>query len=266
MTEDNKRTKRLLATREKLHRKPLLSRNPLWRFCQVVLYYGIIIPVLKVSLPPILGLKLENRKAFRQLKEKGFVVVSNHVHPMDCTFIGLAVCPRRLIFTSQEETFYVRGLGLLLKLLNCVPVLTGVHGLRKFLDTMEEELKQGKAVVVYPESEIELICDHLRKFSDGAFTMAVRADVPVVPLVVTPREPKGLWKLTRREYCLTLTVGEPIYAEAQESEKRTIHQLRDTTRSAMEQMLAQGGHAYPKEKPDTEGAFWQVKKSKDLTK
>lgn len=266
---DPKQLEQLRAAREKLHAKPLVSRNPAWRFCQFILCFGIVMPLLKIGLPLFLGLKIENRKAFRQLKGQGYVIVCNHVHPMDCTMIGVAANPRHIIFTSQEETFYVRGLGLLLRLLNCVPVLTGMSGLRTFLDTMVEELEQGRVVSVYPESEIDMCCDHLRKFSDGAFSMAVRAQVPVLPMVVTPREPTGFRKLFKREYSMLLTVGEPIAplkVEEGESQKKTIHTLRDTTKAAMEILLQNGGHAYPKKDLNNKDAFWQVKKSKGLKK
>ena len=35
---------------------------------------------------------------------------------------------------------------------------------------------------MYPEGSIEMYCDHLRKFSDGAFTIAVDANAPVLPV------------------------------------------------------------------------------------
>ena len=52
---------------------------------------------------------------------------------------------------------------------------------------------------MYPEGSIEMYCDHLRKFSDGAFTIAVDANAPVLPVVITPRERKGLWKLLKTQ-------------------------------------------------------------------
>ena len=261
---EEQRKARMRATRDRLHEKPLVSRNPIWRFCQFIFYYCIIIPLLKVGVTLWFGLKLENRAVFRSLKGQGYVVTSNHIHPMDCTMIGLSIFPRHAIYTSQEETFYVRGLGLLLKLLNCIPILSGMQGLRIFLDTMEAELKRGKVVVVYPEGEIGLLCDHLRKFRDGAFTLATRANVPIVPVILTPRESRGIWKLFRREYCLTLTAGEPIMPVEAESQKKAVVQLREQTFEAMAKLQAEGGHAYPKNGPSGENAFWQVKKSKDI--
>jgi 1-acyl-sn-glycerol-3-phosphate acyltransferase len=219
-----------------------------------------------LALPVLFGLKVENRSVLRQRRREGYVLVCNHVHPMDCTFLGVAAFPRNAIFTSQEETFYIRGLGTLLRLLNCVPVLSGIKGLRTFLEEMEHQLRKGRVVVVYPEGEIHVCCDHLRKFSDGAFTMATRGDVPVIPAVITPREATGFWKKIGRTYCVTLTIGQPIAPTTEGTEKQRIRRLREDTIDAMETMLEQGGHAYPKEDVNDKDAFWQVKKSKGLKK
>lgn len=263
---DSQQLERLKSAREKLHKKPIVSKNPLWLGMQKVVYFGIVIPILRVVITTFFGLKRENRSVLRKLKGQGYVIVCNHVHPLDCVFIGLTAFPRHVTFTSQEETFYVRGLGGLMRVLNCVPILKGVQGLRRFLDAMENKLKKGRVITMYPEGEIYVCCDHLRKFNDGAFTLATKAQVPVVPMVITPRERRGVWKLLRREYCFTITVGDPILPPSSDSDapKRVVRQLRDQTFDAMNVLLENGGHAYPKEDPNNKDAFWQIKKSKGL--
>ena len=184
---------------------------------------------------------------------------------MDCCMAGLAVVPRMMYVTSQEETFYIRGLRTLMRLLNGVPILKGIKGLRIFMDSMVNELKKGRIVLMYPEAEIEVLCDHLRPFRSGAFTMACRANAPVLPMVITPREAKGVWKLMRRKFCYTITVGEPLRpAAGTESEKQAVYNLRERTFAQMEEMLRNGDHAYPEQDLNDPDAFWRVKKGKDL--
>ena len=55
---DPKQLEQLRAAREKLHAKPLVSQNPAWRFCQFILCFGIVMPLLKIGLPLFLGLKI----------------------------------------------------------------------------------------------------------------------------------------------------------------------------------------------------------------
>ena len=263
MTEKERR--HLLAGRENVHRKPLCSRNPLWLLCQRLFYFCVLLPVYGIFYRFGVGLKIENKSILRRMKKQGYVVVCNHIHVMDCTMAGLAAAPRMMYITSQEETFYIRGLRTLMRLLNGVPILKGPKGLQIFMDSMVKELKEGRIVLMYPEAEIEVLSDRLRPFHNGAFTMACRADVPVAPMVITPREAKGVWKLMRRKFCYLLTVGEPLYPDGKiESEKEAIGDLRDRTFAQMEVMLENGGHAYPDDDLDNPDAFWRVKKGKDL--
>ncbi len=63
------------------------------------------------------------------------------------------------------------------------------------MNEMTDAVKEAGLLECIREGSIEMYCDHLRKFSDGAFTIAVDANAPVLPVVITPRERKGLWKL-----------------------------------------------------------------------
>ncbi len=108
---------------------------------------------------------------------------------------------------------------------------------------------------MYPEGSIEMYCDHLRKFSDGAFTIAVDANAPVLPVVITPRERKGLWKLLKRSPCITLTVGDPVYPEDCGSHRKTVRKLREDVEAEMNHLLEIGGKAYPTKPLHDEEAF-----------
>ena len=261
MTE--KERARLTAGRENIYRKPLCSGNPLWKACQRLLWYSAVLPMFHLIFRPFFGLKVENKEIIRRLRGKGFVIVCNHIHVVDSVMVAIAASPRHPFFTSQEETFYIAGFRTLLRVLNCVPILK--EDLQTFLDSMVAQLKKGRPVLVYPEGEIRVLCDHLRKFSNGAFTLAQRADVPVVPMVITPRERRGIWKLLRRRFCLTVTVGEPLYPLREDKPERlSVIALRDKTFAQMERMLENGGHAYPPEDLHNPDAFWQVKKSKQI--
>lgn len=41
------------------------------------------------------------------IKDKGFVSISNHVHYLDCTLIGIIYYPRRVHYPTLEENFKI---------------------------------------------------------------------------------------------------------------------------------------------------------------
>lgn len=264
MTEAER--KKLQAGKDNVYSKPLISDNPASALARWMFWNGFILPAFHSVFRIIFALKVENRNITKELnrKGKGYVTVCNHVHVMDSLMITMACGARHPIFTSQEETFYINGLRTLLRALDCVPILKEGDGLKKFLDEMSAQLKKGRVVNVYPEGSIETMCDHLRPFSKGAFNLAQRAGVPIVPMVITPREKKGLWKLLRKNYSMTITVGKPIQPIEGVVERVGALKMMQQTIDAMNKMLEEGGHAYPAVSEHNPNAFWQVKKSKQI--
>ncbi len=137
------------------------------------------------------------------------MIVCNHVHNFDCTFVGLSIA-RRAVFTSLAYLFRLPVVGPLIRVMGSVPVPAELSGMRKFLSELSEGAASGRLVCIYPEGMIEPYCDHLRQFREGAFAVAVRADVPVVPLVLTERPQRGIWRFKKRP-CFTMEIGIPLY-------------------------------------------------------
>lgn len=217
--------------------KPLLSANPLFRICSRLFAYCIAFPLLFLFDHLAFGLRIRGRKHIRQLKGKGAVLVCNHAHYFDCTFLGLLVLPRKAVFTSLERLFYVPVVSQLIYFLGSVPVPSSPSRMREFLRQMVEAVQDGRLLCIYPEGELIPYCESLRDCKDGAFTIAARANAPVIPIALTLRPRRGLWKLLKRKPCLTLEAGAPIYPTPQENTRRSARVLYDETLQAMKHML-----------------------------
>lgn len=218
----------------------LLPTSVFRRVLGFLVYFGLAIPLLILMNKLYFGLKYVGRKKIKELskKQRGFVVTCNHIHPMDCTWMGTLVSPRKMVYTSMEGNFKIPFVGPAIRFFDCVPINTTIKGLRNFMNEMTDAVKKGRVVGVYPEGGIELYCEHLRKFSDGAFAIAVDADAPVLPVVITQRESKGLWKLLGRKSCVTITVGTAVYPKDCGTHRKTVHKLRETVEIEMNHLLS----------------------------
>ncbi|MCI9272794.1 MAG: 1-acyl-sn-glycerol-3-phosphate acyltransferase [Clostridiales bacterium] len=216
--------------------KPLVSANPFLRFFSRLFLYFIAFPLLFLFDHAVFGLKIRGKEHVKNLKGKGAVLVCNHAHYFDCTFLGLLAMPRKAIFTSLERLFYVPVVSQLIYFLGSVPVPSSPSRMRSFLQQMVQAVKDGRLLCIYPEGELIPYCQTLRDFKDGAFTIAARAHVPVIPVVLTQRPRRGIWKLLKRKPCFTLTAGEPIYPSNQENIRRS---ARELYQKALEQMNEQ---------------------------
>ncbi len=167
----------------------------------------------------VFGLKIKGRKNLKVLWKSGGLVICNHVHVMDCTFIDCALPHKRIYYTTLESNFKIPVVRHLIRVLGGVPIPTKPHCLSEFSEEMEQALKEGCCVCVYPESVLHPYYTDLRKFRPGAFKLAVDASVPVIPMVVTFRKPKGIRRLLKRKPCVTLNILSPVYPQSNAREE-----------------------------------------------
>lgn len=191
----------------------LQKKHFLYRLLTALLHYLIAIPVLTVVNVLFLGFRVRGWEYLRDIEDTGAVVACNHVHYMDCTFLGLLCAPRRPVFCTLEQNFQIPFVRHLIKWMGGVAIPKNIGALRRFMEDVADAAHEGKLVVIYPEGWLQPYCDHLRPFKDGAFKTAVRAGVPVLPCCITQEKPRGVFRLFKRKPCLTLNVGEPIYPE-----------------------------------------------------
>lgn len=182
------------------------------------------------------GLRIEGRKRLRHLKG-GAITVMNHIHPMDCTMVKLAVFPRRIYFTSLSRNLELPLVGWLIKFCGAIPLPTEPTRLISFLRRLKQSLKRGDLVHFYPEGM--LVRDHpcLRDFHPGAFLAAVDSGCPVVPMVLINHELQGkiIFPGNRRE--MRLVIGEPQYPNPLLPRKEAVRELAERTRSVMEDLM-----------------------------
>lgn len=192
--------------------KPPKRSGPIFRLCSF-LFYQFVLPLLYANDKAVLGLSIRGRKNLRALRNRGAVLVCNHVHTLDCTFVGLLAAPRRVTFTAAAVNFRPDLVGGIVRLLGAVPVPAPESSpctVCRFVRQAAHAVRSGRLVCVYPEGELLPYRTELRGFKDGAFLIAALAGAPVVPITVTFRRRKGLWRLLKRKPCLTVTAGKPL--------------------------------------------------------
>jgi len=182
----------------------------IFRFFSRLLYTIIAVPVLYVWLKFVNGVRISGTKNLKSLKG-GYLTVCNHVHRLDCVMVSMAIYPRKLIFPTIPENIDRWFPGIFVHLLGGEPVPRSLKDTGLFFDEMELYLLKGRVVHFFPEGELKPYDTNIYEFKKGAFHLAARARVPVVPMTIFFRKPNGLYKLFKRKPLMTLTVGEAIY-------------------------------------------------------
>lgn len=179
------------------------------------------------------GLKINGAKNLKEVRKTGAMIVCNHVHTMDCTFIDCAIPLRRVYYTTLESNFRIPVARHFIRWLGGVPIPTKICELKDFTAEMKRALESGNFVCMYPEGVLYPYYNGLRDFKNGAFKLAAMAKSPVVPLVITYRKPRGVYRLYKHKPCITLNVLKPVYPEDGAGTGETARSFRD---SCYEQM------------------------------
>jgi 1-acyl-sn-glycerol-3-phosphate acyltransferase len=154
------------------------------------------------------GIRFEGRDNVP--RRGGVLIAPNHISDADPTAIALAL-PRACWYMAKEELFNMRVLGTLIRWLRGFPVKRYTAD-RAALRRAEELLKQGWAVVIFPEGKISET-GILQPILPGALLAAQRADVPIVPTIIEGADrliPYGETKPRRVARPIVVRFGKPV--------------------------------------------------------
>lgn len=188
----------------------------------------------------VLGVRVRGRRNLQAVRG-GFVSVSNHVQTLDCGMALRALRGRRTYFVSLEENFALAWVGGIVRLAGAVPVPRRPRQFVQQVRALTQALARGGVVHVYPEGALLPYAEGLRPFATGAFHLAVRAGVPVVPMVIRQAPRRGLGRLLHRRPRLTLTVLPPLWTDPTLPRAQAVPELADRCWRVMDRALRQGG-------------------------
>ncbi len=132
-----------------------------------------------------------------------YIIVANHLAWTDIPLIP-AYLPGKVVYMAKEELF-LGQIGWLIRFLGAFPVKRG-EGDRQALRAADEQLKNGKVLVIFPEGTRSKTRT-MAKAHAGMGMIALRSGAPVIPVAIWGSE-NVLKKLGAR---VTISYGEPIY-------------------------------------------------------
>jgi len=154
------------------------------------------------------GLRVEN--ADRVPRRGGVMIAPNHVSFADPPVV--AVCVKRYAwFLATDEMFEIPVLGTLAKIMRAFPIRQDSPD-RTALRRTINLLKQGEAVVVFPEGHVSKD-GRMQPIQAGTILLAMQTGVPIVPVGVIATDrmmPPHQWKLRHAGTRIIVRFGEPI--------------------------------------------------------
>jgi 1-acyl-sn-glycerol-3-phosphate acyltransferase len=166
-----------------------------------------------------------------------YVVVSNHQSMADIPLISNL--PWEMKWMAKEELFKIPVIGWMMRLAGDIPVnrknpRSGALALIK----AQRVLEQKCSVMIFPEGT-RTLDGRVRRFTDGAFHLAIKAKVSILPLVIEGSRdciPKNSW-IFGKPSDIFLKVLPPV--DTSSLTIQDVATLRDTVRTSIMKQIAE---------------------------
>jgi len=166
-----------------------------------------------------------------------YVVVSNHQSMADIPLISNL--PWEMKWMGKVELFKLPVIGWMMSMSGDIAVdrknaRSGAQAIIK----AQRYLEQKCSVIIFPEGT-RTLDGRVRQFTDGAFHLAIRAKVPILPIVIEGSRdciPKHSWKFGKPSD-IFLKILPPIETDSLSME--SVQALRDRVRAAMMAQIAE---------------------------
>jgi 1-acyl-sn-glycerol-3-phosphate acyltransferase len=164
-----------------------------------------------------------------------YILVSNHYSYFDIPCI-LAIVPQPIRFMAKASLFKIPFFGWALRRAGFIPIdrknrRTAV----KSFDLAAERIRKGNAIVIFPEEGRSRTIE-MRPFQRGAFLLAIKAQMPMMPIAID-----GTWNVFRvgakriTPADVSVRVGEMI--DCKGCTLRDKERLADESRRQIQRML-----------------------------
>lgn len=165
----------------------------------------------------------------------GAVITCNHFNPFDAfameyTFRNSELKKTKRLYKVIREGNYTNfpGMyGFFFKNCYTLPLSSSNVVMSEFMKSCDIILRRGDLILVYPEQSLWWNYRKPKPYKSGAFRIASRNDVPVVPMFITMNDSNIIGEdgFPIQEY--TINIGEPIYPESHLNEKENAEKMME---------------------------------------
>lgn len=211
-----------------------LRRSPIAKLHTHIAYHKakkFLDYILKKKLMIVKDIKgLENLKNL----QSGAVITCNHFNVFDSFAMHVAYLrsghkKRRLYRVIREGNYtsFPGFYGYLMRHFYTLPLSSNMKTMRKFISATNQLLQEGNFVLVYPEQSMWWNYRKPKPLKPGAYSFAVKSNVPVLPCFITMRDSDIMGEdgYYIQEY--TIHIGKPIYPDETLSHSKRVNKMME---------------------------------------
>ena len=136
------------------------------------------------------------------------IIVPNHMTYAEPQLIGMLV-KRKMRFATIKGFFHHKFVKIIMESLGCFPVYQGVAD-RKSIRLMEQYIKDGYALVIFPEGTRSLQAQLIPAL-DGTALIARRTGALILPVGISGTDKMRNWNWIFKRPVITVNFGKPFH-------------------------------------------------------
>lgn len=137
--------------------------------CRLISRYSLIFPFYSRVI-------VENR--YNEKFDKPAVIIANHQSMLDIIFL-LSLSSKMIVLT-KDWIWDSRLLRIIVRLAGYFPISSGIEN---YIDKIEEKVRDGYSVLIFPEGERSYNMD-IKRFHKGAFCIAEKLNLDILPVII----------------------------------------------------------------------------------
>ncbi len=184
----------------------------------------------------LFGAKYYGKEKVKPLKKQGYFTVMNHCSYLDSLMLRHAIGDTKKLYLTVGQHNCKSGYGgHVLRAGGILPLATKISAVKNMNAAFHELIQKGNVIQFYAEQAMWMYYPKPRPFKRGAFTYAVKENVPIVPVFIRWTEAKGLRKKIGMKKA-SVIVLDPIYPkEGVSTKENTIYMQHEAQKAFAEE-------------------------------
>lgn len=181
------------------------------------------------------------RRMLRPYKEAlagGAITIANHCYRHDCASVLTALHASHHTRIPMFAPNFRTKDQIFLRMVGGIPIPSpedGLSAMKAFNAAFDEFHRRGHWFHIFPEAKRWDWYKPLRPFQKGAFTMAYKYRMPIIPCAVTYRPRTGIWRLMgpKDEPLTQVVFGKPIIPDTTQPRAAETERLLNETHATI---------------------------------